>query len=124
MVQMPDIESKVAAVQDLLSEKFGVRKRPLPKMLQRTGRRLPRRMHARAQVLVEAQRLSANPKLAQMVDQAGVARAFDDLTAHLDAIDVADRRKGAILSVAAAVAFNILVVAGGFIFWLWWAGYV
>ena len=124
MVQMPDIESKVAALQDLLSEKFGVKKRPLPKMLQRTGRRLPRRLHKRAQVLVEAQRLAANPKLARMVDQAGVARAFDELSAHLEAIDVADRRKGAILSVAAAVAFNILVVAGAFIVWLWWAGYV
>lgn len=119
-----DIAAKTETVQQLLTEKFGVRKRDLPKMLRRTGRRLPRGMRARGQVLIKAQALAAHPKLARQVDGPAVARAFEEITAHLRAIDVADRRKGLALSVAGGVAFNILAVCVCFVLWLWWAGYL
>lgn len=118
------ISNQIEAVQDLLNAKFGVRKRALPRMLGRVGRRLPRRMHARAQVLIDAQKLAGHPKLARQMDQSVVTRAYEDLRAHLEAIDVADRRKGLMLGLAGSLAFNLLVVAGAFVAWLWWAGYV
>jgi len=119
-----DIAAKIESVQDLLQAKFGVRKRALPKMLRRTGRRLPKRLHARAQVLVDAQALAAHPKMARRIDHAAVKRAYGDISTHLRAIDVADRRKGMILSVAGSVAFNILVVTVGFVVWLRWSGHL
>lgn len=124
MGQNQDIAEKVEAVQALLQTKFGLRKRALPKMLRKTGRRLPRRLQARAQVLVKAQELAAHPKLARRVDHAAVSRAFEDVQTHLQSIDVADRRKGAILELAGSVAFNVLAVAGAFIIWLRWSGHI
>jgi hypothetical protein len=124
MRDVNDIEAKVAALQDLLNQKFGMRKRPLPKMLQRTGRRLPKRLHVRAQVLLDAQERARHPKLARQVDMPAVGRAFDEVRSHLSAIDVADRRKGVALGIAGHVAFNVLAVAVAFVVWLWWRGYV
>jgi len=45
-------------------------------------------------------------------------------SAHLSAIDVADRRRGKLLSLAGALAFNLLAVAVLFIVWLWWRAYI
>lgn len=124
MQETQDIITKVEAVQALLNEKFGVRKRALGKMLRSTGRRLPRRLRARAQVLVQAQEWTAHPKLARRVDRDAVKQAHDEIAAHLRGIDVADRRKGAALSVAGSVAFNLLAVVVVFVGWMWWRGYL
>lgn len=124
MARVHSIDEKVEAVQDLLKAKFGVRKRALPKMLAKTGRRLPRGMHKRAQVLIEAQKLGGNPKLMRQMDQTGLTRAYEALTAHLEAIDVAERRKDRLLKLAGVLAFNFLLIVAAFVTWLWWAGYV
>ena len=124
MARVQNIDEKVEAVQDLLKAKFGVRKRALPKMLAKTGRRLPRGMHKRAQVLIEAQKLGGNPKLMRQMDQTGLTRAYEALTAHLEAIDVAERRKDRLLKLAGVLAFNFLLIVAAFVTWLWWAGYV
>ena len=44
--------------------------------------------------------------------------------AFLDGIDRADRRKGLWLGIAAAIAFNILLVLAGVVVWMWWAGHL
>lgn len=124
MARAQDIEEQVGVVQDLLYAKFGVRRRALAKMLRKTGRRLPRRMRKRAQVLVEAEKLEGNPRLARQMDRRAVNKAFDDLKLHLEGIDVAERRKDRLLNLAALLAFYVLVVFAGFVFWLWWAGHV
>lgn len=124
MARVQNIDEKVEAVQDLLKAKFGVRKRALPKMLAKTGRRLPRGMHKRAQVLIEAQKLGGNPKLMRQMDQTALTRAYEALTAHLEAIDVAERRKDRLLKLAGVLAFNFLLIVAAFVTWLWWAGYV
>lgn len=124
MAKVTSIADQVEAVQHLLNAKFGVRKKPLPKMLAKTGRRLPRGMRRRADLLVEAARRDGNPKLARQMDRHAVNRAYDDLKQHLEAIDVAKRRKDRLLNVAALLAFYVLVVFAAFVFWLWWAGHV
>lgn len=124
MARTQTIDEKISAIQDLLNAKFGVRKRALPKMLAKTGRRLPRGMHRRAQVLIDAQKLGGNPKLMRQMDQTGLTRAYQDLAAHLEAIDVAERRKDFLLKLAGVLAFNVLVVVAAFVTWLWWVGYV
>ena len=118
------LQQKIGEVQDLLHAKFGVRKRALPKMLKRTGRRLPRRLHTRAQVLLKAEPFLAHPKLARQVDWSAVEAAHGALVGHLEKIDVAERRKDRLLKLAALVAFYVIVIVTAFVWWLWWAGYV
>ena len=124
MTKAKDIDRQVAQVQDLLTEIFGVKRMPLAKMVSRVGRRLPKRMRARARVLSDAERLAGHPKLARQVDQHQLAQAHADLVAHLRQIDVADQRKGRILGIAGVIVFNLLLIAAAFVYWLWWRGYV
>ena len=124
MKDRTDIAGKAAEVQRLLQVKLGVKGRSLEHALNRAGHRLPRGARARGAEIVAAEKLAANPKLARRVDGAALNAAYDGLSAHLGAIDVADRRKGKLLSLAGSVAFNLLVVGVGFLVWLWWRGHV
>ncbi len=124
MMDTKDITHKVETVQDLLTAKFGIKRRPLAQMMMKAGRRLPGRLHKRARVLSDAQALGGHPKLARQMDMAAVDQAYEDCVAHLTAIDVADRRKGRVLGIAGAIVFNLLIVLVGFVLWLWWRGYV
>lgn len=124
MIQAQDIARQVEAVQDLLTAKFGIKRAALPKMLKRAGRRLPRGMHKRVQVLIEADKRAGHPKLSRQLDHAAVTQAVDAVTAHLAAIDVNARRKGFALGLAGVIAGNVLLVVAGFILWLWWRGFV
>ena len=124
MGEAHDIAMKSEALRRLLGEKFGVRGSTLTRALARAGRRLPRRLHVKAALLIEAERLAAHPKLARQVDMATVERGYEEVVAHLKAIDVSDRRKGMVLGIAGAVAFNMLLLVGAFVLWLGWRGYV
>jgi hypothetical protein len=119
-----DIATKAADVQAQLQAKLGVKGRSLEHALSRAGHRLPRSARARGQEIVAAQKMAENPKLARRLDGAALGAAYEGLSAHLGAIDVADRRKGKMLSLAGVIVFNLLVVIVGFMVWLWWRGYV
>lgn len=124
MKDRTDIAGKAADLQQQLQAKLGVKGRSLEHALNRAGHRLPRSARARGQQIVAAQKLAGNPKLSRRVDGAAFNAAYDGLSAHLGAIDVADRRKGTLLSLAGSIVFNLLVVGVGFLVWLWWRGYV
>ena len=124
MIDARDMEDKAQALRQLLQDKFGVRSRSLRQALKRAGRRLPRAMRRQGEVLVRAEQLAAIPKLARQMRAADVDAAYNSLTSHLEAIDVADRRKGWWLSLAGSVATNMLLVITAFLIWLWWRGYV
>lgn len=119
-----DIDGMVAELVRLLNAKFGVRPAPLAKMIRRTGRRLPKRHRRAARALIAAQGKAAHPKLARQVDLRPLRRGYDDAVAFLNAIDPVERRKLFALRLAGALAFNVIAVAGAFILWLWWTGYV
>ena len=124
MTDRLDIAGKAADLQQQLHAKLGVKGRSLEHALSRAGHRLPRGARARGMEIVAAQKLASNPKLARRLDAPALKAAYDGLSAHLGAIDVADRRKGKLLSLAGSIAFNLLVVIVGFLVWLWWRGYV
>ncbi|MEQ6248801.1 hypothetical protein ABMC89_07920 [Sulfitobacter sp. HNIBRBA3233] len=124
MMSDRDMAAKANAVLGLLREKFGVQARDLRRGVRRVGRRLPRRVRERADRLVAAETLAQNPKLARQIDAAAVEKDFDAVVSHLRGIDVADRRRGRLLAVAATIAANLLAVIAAFIVWLWWRGYV
>lgn len=124
MMDAKDIAGKVAAVQELLTLKFGIKHARLEKMLARAGRRLPKRVQTQIRTLIAAEQQAGHPKLSRLVDETAVRQAHDAVMAHLREIDVADRRKGKLLGLAGAVVFNLLLVVVAFVGWLWWRGYV
>ncbi|WP_299298515.1 hypothetical protein [uncultured Tateyamaria sp.] len=118
------IEARASRIQSALDGAFGVRAKTLSKALKRTGRRMPKRLHGEAQLIVAAQRLGGHPKLMRQVDGAALTRAEERVVTWLDGIDRADNRKGLWLGIAGAVAFNILLILAGFVLWMIWAGHV
>lgn len=108
----------------LFRNKLGVRAKTLGQAHKKAGRRLPKRLRTQGQTLAQAEVWAVHPKLSRRLDPKAVERAFEDVSAHLSAIDVADRRRGKLLSLAGALAFNLLAVAVLFIVWLWWRAYI
>lgn len=119
-----DIARQADALRGLIAAKHGVKARDLEQAVRRAGRRLPRRVRAQAQVMIEAQKRAGHPKLMRTLDAVAVRGAYDAVRDHLGAIDVADQRWGRFLGLAGLVAFQVIVVAAAFVTWLWWAGHV
>lgn len=118
------IEARAARLQNGLQAAFGVKARTLEKALKRAGRRLPKRLHKEARLIVDAQRLGGNPKLMQRVDGVALSRAETRVLDHLKGIDRAEARKGRLLGLAGILVFNLLVVCAAFVVWMWWTGQV
>lgn len=118
------INARAARLERGLQEAYGVKAKSLDKALRKTGRRLPRKLRAEAGRIVEAQGMCSNPKLAKRIDGVALDVAEARLSEYLAAIDRADARKGRIISIAATVAFNLLIVIVAFIVWLVWTGKV
>lgn len=115
------INAELAA---LMREKLGVRGEGLDSKLRRAGRLLPRQARRAGQHLVEVEKLWENPKLRRRIDPAGTREAAKRLREHLDAIDVADRRKGYWIGVLAPLALNLLLIGAAAVTWLVWSGRV
>lgn len=116
--------AKSRKLRGLMQQKLDVRGRDLRQSLRRAGRRLPRRVRKWGAELMRAEMLAHNPKTARQVDAQSVQQAYDSMCAHLEAIDVNERRKARFLGLAGAVVANIIAVSVLFVVWLWWRGFV
>jgi len=96
----------------LLEDRLAVPGRGLEEKLRRGGRRLPRKVRAAAQVLVEADGLAGHPKLAATLDQGRLAAAYQTCHAHLARIGGRERAKTAALGVTGTIVVRLLIVAG------------
>jgi len=124
MISDKDMAAKSHKLCGLMQQKLDVRGDDLRQSLRRAGRLLPRAVRRSGDALVRAHMLAQNPRTARQVDAAQVEKAYAHIRAHLEALDVAEMRKARILSVAAAVAANVIGVVVLFVCWLWWQGYV
>ena len=97
-------------ISTLLKERLGVRGGDLETRLHRAGRLLPRHIRRDGQILVEAVRLQASPKLLRRVDDADVQRAFSASEAFLQSVDVKKRRNDRVIGFLAANAFNFFLI--------------
>ncbi|MEP4880473.1 MAG: hypothetical protein ABJX32_18905 [Tateyamaria sp.] len=114
------IKERSKRVKSALDGAFGVRAKTLDKALRKTGRRMPKRLHAQARLIVDAQGLGGNPKLMRRIDGAAIARAEEDVVSWLDTVDRADRRRGFWIWAGSMVGFNLLIVVAGVVTWMWW----
>lgn len=111
-------------VASLMEARLGARGRGLDEKVKRAGRRLPRKVRTAATALADAALMAQNPKLLIRVDEGDVAANYDICVRHLGGLNLAQRRKGALLNLAASVAFSVLVVGAGVLAYLVWRGYV
>lgn len=106
-------------VSRLMVARFGGARRgerpPLHVMMKRRGGALPGKLRKPARKLAEADRISAQPKVARQLDLAGLSRAHAALTGHLQPLGELSRWRGRAISFAASVTFGLLVLAAGVI---------
>ena len=119
MTQNSEFNKNEAEILKLIEEKFSIQKGSLGGRMRRIGRRLPKRAHAAVEVLRKAQSLAGHPTLSRQVDARAVDKAFATLRETLNAIDPADRRKGAILGTLGSLSFNLLVLLALLVFLAW-----
>jgi hypothetical protein len=105
------IQRMADRVAELMEQRLRIRGAGLAEKLRKGGRLLPRRVRTAAEALAAAAEMAQNPKLLMQVDQEAAAEAYDLCLRHLGAVDRKARRNGAVLNVAASVAFSVLVVA-------------
>lgn len=108
---------------DRMSSQLRVRGDGLADVAERAGRKLPRHLRSEASLLIEAESLSANPKLSRLVDDRRIAKAEKRLNRFLDKQDPAAERRGEILDVIAKIAFVFVTVVLTVFFFLLWRGY-
>lgn len=124
MIDHDDLDKRSARLQRLFEVQMGIKARSLPQALRRAGRRLPKRLRKQGAVILQTQKMAQNPKLARQLDSQEVDRAFEQITAHLETVDLKDERFGRFLGIAGIVSANLLIIVAGFVWWLWWQGHV
>lgn len=111
-------------VADMMKERLGIRGKDLAEKLRHTGRMMPKRIKQEVRILAEATALTENPKLSRMVDHERVEVAYQSCMTFLQAVDVADRRKGVVLGILGSLAMALLVVTVLVLSVLMWRGFL
>lgn len=124
MLEPRDFERMEASLCTQAKAKFGIDADRLDVVMKRIGRRASGKHHRAASMIATARHHAGHPKLRFMIDADAVTRAFDVLTAYLDAIDPADRRRGLILSTLAMMSFHLIAVFVILIGVLIWRGFL
>lgn len=113
-----DVAKLAENLAEHMQTQLRVRGTGLAEVAEKAGRRLPRHLQAEVEAIVEATRMSENPKLARLVDPKRVARADRKVRRFLDKQNPRAERRGEILDRIAAVAFVLVAVAVGTFFLL------
>lgn len=124
MTVSDDLNARAAALQHKLRDVYGITGRDLGQSLRRARRVLPRHLRKAGAEISAAQAMAGHPKLERMIDLPRVTAIDAQLRAHLDAVDVADLRRGRWLTLAGRVAGYVLIVTVAFVIWMVWAGHL
>lgn len=116
------IQQMADRVAILLEQRLRVGGTGLAAKVRKGGRRLPKKVRVAAEALVQATEMVKSPKLMNRIDDELVAEAYDICLRHLNGIDVADRRKGVVVGIAASIAFSLLAVLVLMLVVVWWRG--
>ncbi|MCR8546809.1 hypothetical protein M4578_03135 [Salipiger sp. P9] len=124
MIEDQHIGPAVARLERLFEEKLSLRRGGFERRAAQARRILPRGLRNDLAQVLEARRAAGHPKLARMVNGAAVSAAAGRIEAHLKAIDLADRRRGRLLSLLGGVMLNLLLVFAAVMALLLWRGFV
>ena len=106
-----------------MSAQLRVRGDGLSDVAEKAGRKLPRRLRPDVAKLIEAEAMSAHPKLARLVDERQFRRAEKRLNRFLEKQDPAAERRGEILDMIAKIAFVFVTIVLAVFFLLLSRGY-
>lgn len=124
MIDPNQIRRKNTALAKLAGEKFSFEPSDLRQAMRRVGRRLPKKAHRMAQVLIDAENRAGHPKIRLQINTVSLESAYEELRGALESVDPADRRKGLVLSTLAMVSVNVIAVFTLLIVVLVWRGYL
>lgn len=125
MREKSDINSKTKSLLELMDQQMEIKARSLEKAVRRAGRQFPRNVRAQAALLVEAEKMAQNPKLALRLDgDETLDGAYNCVVEYLDSVDWARQRFTRAINLVAGMAFNILLLIGLIVAFLWWRGLV
>ncbi len=96
----------------------------LPNALNAARRSLPKRIYRQGCQVAEALPLLRHPRLKVIPDIAQVGAGVREVTEYLEAIDLADRRRGWFLGVMANIVFSLFLALGGALVLLRWQGFL
>ena len=123
-MSLATVKQMADRVDQLLEERLHLKGGTLDSKLRRAGRRLPRPVRDAGAALATAVMMMQSPKLMRQVDDATVAVAYDICVRHLTSVSPSAGRNGLILSIAASIAFSLLVVAVLLAGVLYWRGFI
>lgn len=118
-----DIIAEIEELQVLLHQRENV-SGDLASALSKVRRAMPRRIYKQGMRLAEALPLLEHPKLRMTQNIPALKGAVREVKAHLEGIDIADRRKGRVLSVLGSIAFSLIAVFALLIIVLRWRGFI
>ena len=119
-----DIQSKCDEIAQLLRSNLGLQGRTIAVTTAKARRDIPAKLRKQAAFLVEQASLAQSPKLARMLDDTAIEKAYTDLVGHLQTINRTERRKSAILKWLGTVAFGLIVIFVVLITVLVWRGFL
>ncbi len=108
----------VETISTLMAERLRIKGASLAVQIRKSGRRLPRRIKRDATQVAKANSLIQNPKLARMVDDKAIARAAENVIAHLSEIDPNEVLKDKVLWALGKVSAVLIAL---FIAAVWYA---
>ena len=124
MIDEKTVTRMAKELEALLAEKCGQTSGPFALRLKRGVRRAPRSVRHAAVSFAQTFTQMGHPKLARLMDASKVDDQYDILRSYLRGIDVADRRKGLLLSVLGSVSFSLLAMLALLLIFLRWRGYL
>jgi len=105
-----DVNATIQSVTERMARQLRVRGEGLADVSARAGRKLPRHLRREIDVLIQAEAMSQNPKLARLINTGQVRKSGRKVLKYLDKLDPKAERLGETLDVIAKIAFVIFVV--------------
>lgn len=113
-MSIENIRTMTDEVAVLMAARFGGARRgqqpDLESMIRKRGGALPRKLRREARVMLDADRMAGQPKLARQVDFDRLERAHKALTGYLRPLGQGMRLQGGAINIVASVLFGLLVL--------------
>lgn len=124
MIETKALQADIETLLRLIEKQFGFRAKDLRKAMRRIGRRLPKKAHRQAAVLIEASQKAQHPKLAVQLNSQVIEAAYRDLMLAVKTYDRAKIRKTAVLDQLTGLALNMFAVLVILCLILYWRGFL
>lgn len=117
------MDERSNALAEKMAKQLRLRGEGLKDIAARAGRKLPKRLRAEVEAIVQAQEMAENPKLMHHVDLERIKIAERKLNRFLDSQNPAAERRAEFLDAVAKIAFVIFTVVLAIFLMLLWRGY-